>query len=402
MESIKIEVSGNIARVIERPKRITAGTVGLPVEFTFDEHWEELRKTAVFRARHKTKIVENLETETTVPWELLQNPGAWLSVGVYGVNIDGSVAIPTIWANVDVIKEGADPEGDPGADPSLPVYQKLLDDVDDIEEVIDDIVEIQKELMNGADIEVVPSVHLEDTDNPHGVTAEQVGARPDTWIPTVEEVGARPDTWMPTAEEVGARPDTWIPTAEDVGAAPSDHADDYNNPHGVTTEQIGAAPQWYADKAFVRRIYTVNGNIVGSDVSECAGAGTATVIIEPTGLARIDFGFTMTKGGSSADLFDWGINLDLLQLLNPDIPNITPITGGTVVMYNSAGELFLDLLGCGGLMYATNKFWVPARVRDQAGTLGQLSEANAPTNYRFIGTCYGTVDVNEEIGGDVT
>ena len=410
MEPIKVEVAGNIARVIEKPPRITAGTVGWPIEFLFDRPWDGLRKTAVFRVHHSTRIVENLETETTVPWELLQKPGAWLSVGVYGVNLDGSVAIPTIWANVCPISDGADPEADPGADPSLPVYQKLLDDVDDIEEVIDDIFEIQNELMNGADIEVVPSVHLEDTDNPHGVTAEQVGARPDTWIPTVEEVGAAPsdhvdDTDNPhgvTAEQVGARPDTWMPTAEEVGAAPSDHVDDTDNPHGVTAEQIGAAPQWYADKAFVRRSYTANGNIVGSDVSECAGAGTATVTIEPTGLARIDFGFTMTKGGSAADLFEWGINLDLLQLLNPDIPNITPITGGTVVMYKSSGELFLDLLGHGGLMYATNQFWTPARVRDQAGTLGQLSEANAPTNYRFIGTCYGTVDVNELIGGDVT
>ena len=264
MEPIKVEVAGNIARVIEKPQRITAGTVGWPIEFLFDRPWDGLRKTAVFRVHHSTRIVENLETETTVPWELLQKPGAWLSVGVYGVNLDGSVAIPTIWANVCPISDGADPEADPGADPSLPVYQKLLDDVDDIEEVIDDIFEIQNELMNGADIEVVPSVHLEDTSNPHGVTAEQVGARSDEWMPTAEEVGARPDTWIPTAEEVGAapsehvedtdnphsvtaeqvgaRPDTWMPTAKEVGATPYDHAEDVTNPHSVTAEQVGALP----------------------------------------------------------------------------------------------------------------------------------------------------------------
>ena len=35
---------------------------------------------------------------------------------------------------------------------------------------------------------------------------------------TADEVKARPDTWMPTAEEVGARPNTWTPTASDVRA----------------------------------------------------------------------------------------------------------------------------------------------------------------------------------------
>ena len=36
---------------------------------------------------------------------------------------------------------------------------------------------------------------------------------------TADEVGARPDTWTPTADEVGARPDTWTPTADQVGAS---------------------------------------------------------------------------------------------------------------------------------------------------------------------------------------
>ena len=63
--------------------------------------------------------------------------------------------------------------------------------------------------------------HTTNKNNPHNVTAEQIGARPDTWMPTAEEVGARPETWMPTAEDVGARSNAWMPTAEDVGAAPA-------------------------------------------------------------------------------------------------------------------------------------------------------------------------------------
>lgn len=53
------------------------------------------------------------------------------------------------------------------------------------------------------------------------LTAQDVGARPNTWTPTASEVGARPNTWTPTANEVGARPNTWFPTATQVGALPN-------------------------------------------------------------------------------------------------------------------------------------------------------------------------------------
>lgn len=78
-----------------------------------------------------------------------------------------------------------------------------------------------------------PISHTEDKGNPHGVTAEQVGARPDTWMPSASEIGARPDTWTPTAEEVGARPNTWTPSAQEVGARP--------NTWMPTAEDVGAA-----------------------------------------------------------------------------------------------------------------------------------------------------------------
>lgn len=53
-------------------------------------------------------------------------------------------------------------------------------------------------------------------------TAEEVGARPNTWMPTASEIGARPSSWTPSAEEVGARPDTWVPALKDL-------ADDANH-----------------------------------------------------------------------------------------------------------------------------------------------------------------------------
>lgn len=116
MEGIKIEVTGNIAKVIEKPLHIISGTVGLPVEFTFDSHWEGLRKIAVCQAGHITKDTVLVNNTTAVPAAVLANPNVRLNIGVYGTNEDGSLAIPTIWANLGQIREGALPSGNEGID----------------------------------------------------------------------------------------------------------------------------------------------------------------------------------------------------------------------------------------------------------------------------------------------
>ena len=126
MDGIRIEVTGNIARVAERPARITSGTVGLPVEFTFDSAWEGLTKTAVFWAGDITKTIIEPKAGDTVPWELLVKPGVWLSIGVYGENKDGSVVIPTTWANVCPIHVGVDPDGDPSTTPTPSIWQDMM------------------------------------------------------------------------------------------------------------------------------------------------------------------------------------------------------------------------------------------------------------------------------------
>lgn len=126
MDGIRIEVTGNVARVIERPSRITSGTVGLPIEFTFDSQWDGLTKVAVFRAGSVVKTVGDPEGKgKTVPWETLVKPNVWLSIGVHGVNKDGTVVIPTIWANVCVIQTGVKPDEDPSTDPTLPIWQEI-------------------------------------------------------------------------------------------------------------------------------------------------------------------------------------------------------------------------------------------------------------------------------------
>ena len=139
MDGIKIDVIGNVAKVIKKPSRITSGTVGLPIEYTFDEQWDGLAKVAVFRGGEIEKTV-GLVADLSVPWEVLRVPGVWLSVGVYGANEDGSVAIPTIWANVLPISVGVDPEGDPSTKPTPSIWQEINNKIDSMDDRIDNIV----------------------------------------------------------------------------------------------------------------------------------------------------------------------------------------------------------------------------------------------------------------------
>ena len=125
MKPIKITVTGANARVTEKPV-ITSGTVGLSVEFTFDESWDGLGKTAVFRAGSRSYPVSCVQSTAIVPWEVMEKSGVGLYVGVFGADEEGTVKIPTVWACVDTIAAGAQiPETVP-AEPTPNVYDQIL------------------------------------------------------------------------------------------------------------------------------------------------------------------------------------------------------------------------------------------------------------------------------------
>ena len=138
MDGIKIQVTGNIAKVTEKPKRIIAGTIGLPVEFYFDETWDDIVKTAVFVAGENVSRLDEIDGKTTVPWEVLQKPGPWLSIGVYGESIDGEKTIPTTWANVSPILFGTSLSGDPTDPSAAPIWKKLKDEMENVRDLVEE------------------------------------------------------------------------------------------------------------------------------------------------------------------------------------------------------------------------------------------------------------------------
>lgn len=128
MKSIIINITGTDARVEQAPV-ITSGTVGVPVQFTFDEGWDGFQKTAVFQAGGICRDVMDVKQSCTVPHEVLVEPYRTLRIGIYGVK--GGTIFPTVWADAGQIVPGADPAGDASADPTLPVWQQIRENTEE-------------------------------------------------------------------------------------------------------------------------------------------------------------------------------------------------------------------------------------------------------------------------------
>lgn len=121
---IKIEVQATYA-VVRRQKPLTVGLVGAKVRFSFGEDWDGLVKTAVFRQGEVTVDAVNVSSEAEIPCEVLTQPGLPVQIGLYGTNADGTVVIPTLWAETEPVQPGADPSGDTSTAAALPVYQQI-------------------------------------------------------------------------------------------------------------------------------------------------------------------------------------------------------------------------------------------------------------------------------------
>lgn len=136
---ITIHCSRACAHLASPPELLTAGMAkAVTVEFVFSDDWSGLTKTAVFSAGRTT--VDVLESawdgnKVVVPHEILADAGPIARVGVYGANADGLI-LPTVWVTLGKVMPAAEPSGDPGADPSLPVWaqlQKQIGDLDDLQ-----------------------------------------------------------------------------------------------------------------------------------------------------------------------------------------------------------------------------------------------------------------------------
>ena len=232
----KIQINGAIARTLYK-KVIPAGIIGAQVEFEYaDDIWKGLHKTVVFHGAVTKDVVTDANI-VTIPPEVAEKSLSLLSVGVYGVDAEGNLAIPTIWADLGIVLESANPSGDATTDPSLPVWAQLQGMIGNLEELDTEaknnlVAAVNEALTKGgavdeAEIRRIVEGYL--AANPPTVTETD---------PTVPAWAKQPTKPAYTAAEVGALPDTYTPpnqTAQQVGADPAGTAASAVSQHNTDT-----------------------------------------------------------------------------------------------------------------------------------------------------------------------
>lgn len=124
------------------------------------------------------------------------------------------------------------------------------------------------------------------------------------------------------------------------------------------------------------------GNCMDGSSVECDGIVTATY--EMNDVIRLDINLTVTTAGTGSSAF--GISPTLLRTLNPDIPVITPVDGGTLQIITAVGTVNLSRYGT--TMKADNGLWTPASI--VSGNITALTEADMAAGIVLTGSCYGT------------
>lgn len=116
-----------------RQELLVEGAVNVNiVQFVFSSDWDGLTKTAVFQAgSNKYSVLLDESNEAPIPWEVLQNPRRTLYAGVYGTNGE-SLVLPTIWASLGTIQEGANP-GQDTQPPTPSVYEQILAEIGNLD-----------------------------------------------------------------------------------------------------------------------------------------------------------------------------------------------------------------------------------------------------------------------------
>ena len=243
MKIAEVRVSGCRCETV-RLEPIPRGIVGavVAVEYT-DPAWDSLRKTGVFRGA-ATKDVLDAGNEIVIPAEVVSKAGGSLYMGVYGVDAENHVAIPTIWTELGVIQGAATPSGDASTAPSLPVWAQIQAMVGDLgtldtEAKSNLVAAINEALTKGGEIapaEVQRIVEDYLKTNPLGTGADGKGGI----TPTIGKNG----NWYLGSTDTGKPSRGADGTPGATGAPGKDGAPGADGKDGITPT-IGKNGNWY-------------------------------------------------------------------------------------------------------------------------------------------------------------
>ena len=243
MKIAEVRVSGCRCETV-RLEPIPRGIVGavVAVEYT-DPAWDSLRKTVVFRGA-ATKDVLDAGNEIVIPAEVVSKAGGSLYMGVYGVDAENHVAIPTIWTELGVIQGAATPSGDASTAPSLPVWAQIQAMVGDLgtldtEAKSNLVAAINEALTKGGEIapaEVQRIVEDYLKANPPGTGADGKGGI----TPTIGKNG----NWYLGSTDTGKPSRGADGTPGAAGASGKDGSPGADGKDGITPA-IGENGNWY-------------------------------------------------------------------------------------------------------------------------------------------------------------
>ena len=105
---------------------LTSGSVNVyQALFEFSPDWDGLERVAVFRAGGESwSVALGEDGQCAIPWEALASHGRQLTAGVYGTR-GGEDVLPTVWASLGIILEGAAP-GENARPPTPDLWQQAL------------------------------------------------------------------------------------------------------------------------------------------------------------------------------------------------------------------------------------------------------------------------------------
>lgn len=144
MTEVYMEITGAVATA-RKVGPLTAGMVGVPVMFSFSPEWQELNLLAVFRAGEEKKDNEIKEGSSVIPAQVLTQPGQMLCIGVEGRSKDGALVIPTVWAEVGRILDGAQAANDPALAPTPTQFERFMAGLEQVDEKLRESLRQAKE-----------------------------------------------------------------------------------------------------------------------------------------------------------------------------------------------------------------------------------------------------------------
>lgn len=97
---------------------VTSGSVGIPVKVLLSKDFDGLQAVLTFACGSESADVAMLGQSVTVPPQVIATHGKILKIGIYATKADGTVVIPTVWAEVCRVHEGTKSSGIDPAEPT--------------------------------------------------------------------------------------------------------------------------------------------------------------------------------------------------------------------------------------------------------------------------------------------